>query len=179
MNGRAVRLAAVVAAVVALAGCGYALAGRGNALPADIQVIGVPAIVNQSSTPDIDRVLTDEVRREFQGKGKYRILPQATGVDAVFSATITSVALRPVAFNSSNQVSQFAIVTTANVQFKDLHGDRIIWQNPAVSVTDEYNVTTSAVPNDPTALFTQDSAAFQRMAEKFAREVVTSVFEAF
>jgi hypothetical protein len=48
-----------------------------------------------------------------------------------------------------------------------------------VTVTDEYNVTTSAVPNDPTALFSQDAAAFQRMAQKFAREVVTSVFEAF
>jgi outer membrane lipopolysaccharide assembly protein LptE/RlpB len=179
MNGRAIHLSVVVAAAALLTACGYALAGRGNALPSDIQVIGVPAIVNQSSTPDIDRVLTDEVRREFQGKGKYRILPQATGVDAVFTATITSVALRPVAFNSSNQVSQFAIVTTANVQFKDLHGDVIVWQNPAVTVTDEYNVTTSAVPNDPAALFTQDSAAFQRMAQKFAREVVTSVFEAF
>jgi hypothetical protein len=179
MKGRAARLSIVLAAGLAFAGCGYALAGRGNALPSDIHVIGVPAIVNQSTTPDIDRVLTDEVRREFQGKGKYRILPQSTGVDAVFTATITSVALRPVAFNSSNQVSQFAIVTTANVQFKDLHGNIIVWQNPAVTVTDEYNVTTSAVPNDPTALFSQDAAAFQRMAQKFAREVVTSVFEAF
>ena len=63
------------------AGCGYALAGRGNALPADIRTIGIPDLINESTYPDIDRVLTSMLRAEFQGKGRYVVQPQAAGVE--------------------------------------------------------------------------------------------------
>jgi hypothetical protein len=163
----------------AASGCGYALAGRGNSLPSYIRTIGIPAFVNQSTTPDIDRVLTDAVRVEFQGKGRYQILPEATGVDAVLTVTIANVGLQPVAFTETRQVSQYAIVTVANVEFKDLHDDKVIWSNPALRVTDAYQVTTGSEPNDVNALFSQDASAFERMSRKFAREVTTSIFEAF
>ena len=43
-----------VALTVAGAGCGYALAGRGNALPPHIRIIGVPGLTNLSTTPGIE-----------------------------------------------------------------------------------------------------------------------------
>ena len=44
-------LCCVMSAALVSAGCGYSLAGRGNALPASIRVIGVPPITNLSPSP--------------------------------------------------------------------------------------------------------------------------------
>jgi len=52
--------------------CGYALAGRGNALPDTIRIIGVPDFQNRSQYPDIDRYMTESVREEFQARGRYQ-----------------------------------------------------------------------------------------------------------
>jgi outer membrane lipopolysaccharide assembly protein LptE/RlpB len=177
---RLTALSALIVPVFCLAGaCGYALAGRGNALPAHVRSIGVPQFVNQSTTADIDRVLTDAVRAELQAKGRYLVQPEATGVDAVLVGTVTAVSLQPVAFTDSNQVSRYQILTTASIEFRDVSNNTVIWSNPSFQARDEYDVTTSETPNDPSALFRQDANALDRMARAFARTVVTSIFEAF
>ncbi len=164
---------------VSMQACGYALAGRGNTLPTYIRTIAVPQIVNHSTTPDIDRVLSDAVRREFESKGRYRVQMDTGGVDAVFTATVTSVQLQPVAFSANHQASSHQIIVTANVEFRDMHENKVLWANAGFRVTDEYADTTTSTANDPTALFTQDLNARDRLAQRFAREVVTSIFEAF
>lgn len=170
----------VATAFAALAaGCGYALAGRGNALPASIHVIGVPDFQNLSAVPNFDRALTDAVRLEFVSKGSYTIRPQATGVDAVMTGTITSVVTQPVAFTSDNQVLRNAVIVTANVEFREVATDRVIWANPSFQARDEFVVTTGESATDPTALFAQDTTALDRLAQTFARSIVTSIFEAF
>lgn len=160
-------------------GCGYALAGRGNSLPASITSIGVPDFVNQSTTPDIDRVLTEAVRAEFQTKGKYRILPDAAGVDGLLVGRVLNVILQPSAFTSQNQVSRNLIIASASIEFTEVAASRVIWANPSFQVRDEFDVTTGQSANDPTALFAQDANALDRLARSFARSVVTSIFEAF
>lgn len=179
----AIRCARVVVGIAlaacTLTGCGYALAGRSNSLPGYIKSIGVPEFINQSTTPDIDRVLTEAVRQEFQSKGRYQVQPEAAGVDAVLNGTVTSVVLMPVQFTADRQVSSYSIIVTANVEFKDLTTGKVLWSNPGFRVTDEYQVTTGTTPNDPNALFTQDADALTRLSRVFARQTVTSVFEAF
>ena len=114
---RCVRVVVGVAlAACTLTGCGYALAGRSNSLPGYIKSIGVPEFINQSTTPDIDRVLTEAVRQEFQSKGRYQVQPEAAGVDAVLTGTVTSVVLMPVQFTADRQVSSYSIIVTANVE---------------------------------------------------------------
>jgi outer membrane lipopolysaccharide assembly protein LptE/RlpB len=179
MNSRRALTTLAVAVAVAAAGCGYALAGRGNTLPTSIRSIGVPPIVNQSGLPEIDRYLVEAVRAELQSRGRYVIQPEATGVDAVFNATIASVTSQPSGFNESRQATRLQIVLTASVEFRDLQQDKVLWSNPSVRVIDEYPIASTDNPNDASALFRQYTSAYERMAAKFAREVVTSVFDAF
>jgi hypothetical protein len=175
------RFLVVVCVVGALtsAGCGYALAGRGNTLPETIVSIGIPQFVNQSIVPDLDRPMTDAVRVEFQSKGRYRILPQAQGADAVLTVRIVNVILQPVAFTAQNQVSRNAIIATAAVEFRETGTDRVIWTNPSFQVRDEYDITTGTTATDANALLTGNQNALERLSRAFARSVVTSIFEAF
>lgn len=168
----------IVALVLVSSGCGYALAGRGNTLPSTILTIGIPAFINQSPIGGIDKALTEAVTVEFQTKGKYRILPQAEGVDAVLTGRVVSVIVIPVAFTANNQVSRQALLTTAAIEFREVGADRMIWSNPSFQVREEFDVTTGAA-TDAATLLTNNTNALDRLSRSFARSVVTSIFEAF
>ena len=67
--------------------------GRGSFLPAYIKTIGVPTFVNRTTVFNLETMLTQKVRAEFIGRGKYQILPEATGVDALLTGEITAVSI--------------------------------------------------------------------------------------
>ncbi len=135
--------ALVLAISLAMSGCGYSLAGRGSFIPAYIRVIGVPQFTNKSTVFDLDRVLTQQVRQEFQSRGRYQVVPDKcevlpvvsceAGIDAVLSATITSVAFNPVAFDQNRQATRNEVIVTVNVIFSDLHTNKVVWSNPALA----------------------------------------------
>ena len=77
------RFAALVLAplvLLPLAGCGYSLAGRGSALPAHIKTIGVPLFTNATTVFDVEQTLTQRVRLEFIGRGRYKVVPDDAGI---------------------------------------------------------------------------------------------------
>lgn len=171
-------LAGLLALVTVSSSCGYALAGRGSFLPDYIRIVGVPAFVNQTSTFDLDRVLTDAVRREFAGRGRYTVQPDATNVDAVLTGTITSVRLDTTAFTTGSQASRVALVVTASFEFKDLRENKVLWSNAALQYREEYDVSTTT-GTDVAAFFGQNTNAMQRLSQNFSRSVVSSILEAF
>jgi hypothetical protein len=173
-------------AVAALAsnGCGYALAGRGNFLPAYIQTIGIPNFENHTSLFQIAQLVTDKVRTEFIGRGNYKIVPEATGTDAVLVGAITNVSILPTNFSADQQASKYTITVTANIQLRDVEKDTVLWSNPAISIREEYDATSAIsndpnLPVDPTAFFTQESNALERISSEFSRSVVSAILEAF
>lgn len=172
-------VAAVVVSAAMVSSCGYALAGRGNTLPDHIRRIGVPTFDNQSNTPDLDRVLSEAVRQEFQSKGRFIIVEEATGVDALLTGTVRPVLLTVSALTDARQASRYLITIQASVEFKDLKDNKVFWANPGLRVSDEYEVTGNLNINDPTALFSQDANALERIARAFARNLVASILEAF
>src|SRR3954463_7374043 len=89
------------------AGCGYALAGRGSFLPTDIRVVAIPPLVNRTTFFDVEQILTEKVRNEFIGRGKYKIVTDPAGADAVLNAEITSITLQPVGLTSTQLASRY------------------------------------------------------------------------
>lgn len=173
-----VALALVVA--TATAGCGYALAGRGNTLPSNVRVIGVPTFVNESTTPEIEREITDAVLAEFGSRGSLRAEPTDEGVDAVLRGTITTVRPVPMAYNSAGQATRYQLHVVARVEFINLRDNNaVIWSNPNTRFTEEYDVPPGTTADDPAAFFRQDTNALRRVAQAFARSVVTQILEAF
>jgi hypothetical protein len=176
---------AVLLAAVWSNGCGYALAGRGNFLPGYIRTIGVPAFTNLTSYFDIAQIVTDKVRTEFIGRGNYRIVPEATGADAVLVGSITGISIVPTAFSSQQQASRYVITMTASIELRDTQKNSVLWTNPSVAVREEWDATgqgTSADPAvvvDPSAFFNQETNAVERVSNEFSRTIVSAILEAF
>jgi lipopolysaccharide assembly LptE-like protein len=170
---------AVVVLSLALPGCGYSLAGRGSFLPAYIKVIGVPMFVNNTSVFDVEKRITERVRSELIGRGKYKVQPDTVAVDGILSGEILSITLAPAAFTAQVQASRYVLTLTAKIEFKDVKADKVLWSNPVMQFREEFDVTNTATAADPSAFFGQDVNALDRLATEFARSVVSAILEAF
>ena len=166
---------------LATTGCGYALAGRGSFLPTDIRVVGIPQLVNRTTYFDVEQILTQKIRNEFIGRGKYRVVPEATGADAVLNAEITSITLSPVAFTATQLASRYQFVLTMKVDFVDNRVNKSLWANDAYSFTGEYDLTSGTGDSTINAatFVDQQLSSFDRIANDIARTVVTAIVEAF
>jgi hypothetical protein len=164
---------------VCATGCGYALAGRGSFLPSYIQRIGVPTFVNRTTIFNLETILTQKVRGEFIGRGKYQILPESTGVDALLTGEVTAVSITPVSFTTQQLASRYALTMTARIELRDLRENKVLWENPSVMFRQEYDATTGRDATDPAAFFQQDTNTVERISTEFARTIVSAILEAF
>jgi len=172
---------ALVLVAIMMSGCGYALAGRGSFLPADIRVVGIPLLENRTPIQRIDQAITEKVRTEFISRGKYQIVSGTGGAHAVLSGAILSFVSQPVGLDQQlASASRYRFTVTMRVQFTDSRNSEVLWSNEALTFSEEYDVRTrSGTQLEPTVLIEQEGPAVDRLATDLARYVVSSILEAF
>jgi hypothetical protein len=173
------RGAAMLVSSVALPGCGYSLAGRGSFLPASIKIIGIPSFVNNTSLFEVEKRITEKVRSEFIGRGRYTIKPDANAVDALLTGEISSIIVSPAAITEDRQASRYVITVATKIEFKDVKADKVLWSNPYLTFREDYELSNTASVTDPTAFLGQDVNALDRLATELARSIVSAILEAF
>ena len=176
---RLAALTALCAAAAVASGCGYALAGRGSFLPDYVKTVGIPTFTNQTTVFNAETILSEKVRREFIGRGKYTVLPQSTGVDAVLTGEIASITVAPASFTAGQIASNYTITMVARVELRDLHQNKVLWENSSLVFRQDYEAQSGASAVDPAAFFGQDANALDRMSTEFAKTIVSSILEAF
>jgi len=161
-------------------GCGYALAGRGSFLPDYIRVVGIPQFENRSSFSQVEQILTDKVRAEFIGRGKYTVVSDPTGSDAVLSGEVLALSVQPVGFTEQQLASRYLLTWTMKVAFTDARTNEVLWSNDALTFRGEYELSTRGNTAIEGAIFVdQERSSVDRIASDVARSVVTSILEAF
>lgn len=172
----------VLAVAVLSSSCGYALAGRGSFLPANIRSIGVPLLENRTPYTRIEQVITGKIRTEFidRSSGKYQIVPAAAGVDAVLSGAITGLVTQAVGLTNQQLASRQRFTVTLRIQLTDSRSGQVLWSNETLTFTEEYDLKTGTNGQiDSTVLLEQEGPAVERLATDLARTVVTAILEAF
>ena len=170
---------ALVIAAALNAGCGYALAGRGSFLPEYIRVVGIPPLENRT-TFQVDQLITERIRTEFIGRGKYTVVPTETGTQAVLTGAITSVTVQPVGFTEEQFASRYLFTLTMSVAFTDATTNEVLWSNDALTFRGEYDLQTrSNVALEGAAFSDRERQSMERISTDVARTVVTAILEAF
>lgn len=157
------------------AGCGYHTAGHVNVLPKSIQTIAVPAFVNQTSTYKIEQRLTADVIRELVTRTRYRIVdhPDAAA-DATLHGTVVSTYTTPLTYDSqTGRAASVLVIVSMKVVLDDKAG-KVLFQNPTYLFREQYQVT-----SDLNTFFEEDSPAFERLSQDFARTLVSNILEGF
>lgn len=141
--------------------------------------IGIPTFGNHTTVFNLETMLTEKVRSEFIGRGKYRILPEDAGADAVLTGDVVSVSVTPASFTSQQLASRYVIAMTASIQLRDKRDNKVLWENPSLSFRQEYEASSSGVVADPNAFLSQEANALERVNAEFARTIVSSILESF
>lgn len=160
--------------VFLLPGCGYHLAGTGSSLPQHIKVVGVPIFQNNTQGYQVEQKITSAINTLLIQRGKYKVIPEEQGADAVLNGTITSVSLVPVTFNANGQANEYNVIISAKVTFTDEIDKKILFTNPGFTFRGQY-----AIDQSQLAFFDRQSQAVDEIAKDFAESVVSAILEGF
>lgn len=156
-------------------GCGYHTAGHVAQLPANVRTIAVPAFKNQTLTYRIEQTLTASVMREFTTRTRYHVISDpGEDADAVLRGTVLSTVASPLTYDTaSGRVASVLVVVSLKVVLTDRNG-KVLYQNPAYLFREQYEVS-----QDLASFFEEDSPAFRRLSQDFARTLVSNILEGF
>jgi hypothetical protein len=170
----------VMAAGVGAASCGYALAGRGSFLPDYIRTLGIPMFTNTTPYQLVEQVFTVKVRLEFQSSRRYTVLPTDQGVDGIVRGEISSITTQPVSLTDAQLASRYRVTVVVKIAFEDVKQQKTLWENPALSFSDEYELANPGTSGaDVSAFIGNERVAMDRLSTDFARSVVSAILEAF
>jgi len=176
----ALKLVPALATAAVGTACGYTLAGRGSFLPDYIRSIGIPLFQNRTPYLTVELVFTEKVRVEFQSRGRFTIQPAEAGADGIVLGDIVGISLAPVGFTDAQLATRYRFTVTVSVKFDDATQKKTLWENPALSFSDEYDLSSRLSGGlDARAFLESERAAIDRLATDFARSVVSSILEAF
>jgi outer membrane lipopolysaccharide assembly protein LptE/RlpB len=164
----------VVGCWLLIAGCGYALVGRGSVLDPSIRTINIPTFVNRTTRVEIEQRLTQAVAEEFVSRGRLTLMSDPKDAHAILRGSIDTFNLTPVGFDQG-RATQYQISITANIELLDHRNeDKVLWKNDQYRFVENYEVTP-----DNTNAFDQESRAIQEIAVRFAESLVANLLEGF
>jgi outer membrane lipopolysaccharide assembly protein LptE/RlpB len=167
-------LAALLSFAAALSGCGYALVGRGSTLPETVRVIRFETLANETSRVAVEQRVSREIARELSTRGRFEVRADSQGADAELFGAVTQFDLYPVAFDGEGRAREYQVAVTARVTLRTLPDERVLWENPSYTFRDNYSL-----PLGAESYADRENEAIDRVAERFAASLVSSVLEGF
>ena len=154
--------------------CGYTLVGRGSSLPESIKVVQFTTLENRTPQVELEQRFSAAINRELVSRGRFKVQAGADGANAVLTGTVLAFNLYPVAFDAQGRATDYQVQVTANVSLKTLPDDKPLWENPAFTFRDNYQFSAT------TASYTDlINDAIDRVSDRFAQSLVTSLLEGF
>ncbi|HEX5830534.1 MAG TPA: LptE family protein [Gemmatimonadaceae bacterium] len=127
--------------LLALAGCRWGYGFSGGGLPANIRTVAVLPFDNRTASPDVQRDLTELLRRQVENRLALRDAPPDRA-DAIVRGTIVRYELDvPVAFSAEPGQATTArrrLALVVDVEIVDQRNDRTLWQRRGLSAEGEY-----------------------------------------
>jgi outer membrane lipopolysaccharide assembly protein LptE/RlpB len=174
-DGRAARRSSAAAMLflgcaLALSGCGYRLSGMNTFLPERIHVIMIAPFENRTQRPEIEQRVTEQVARELAKRGRYRVVSDRKGADALLEGAITEYRSTPVQLDAQGRATRLETVVTLQATLRDLQSEAVLWSQSGLVFREQYDVQAEVL---------EENLALDQIAEGAAEALVNSMFEGF
>jgi outer membrane lipopolysaccharide assembly protein LptE/RlpB len=166
--------AALALAVLALSGCGYALVGRGSNLPADVRSVYLKPIENRTPRQTVEQILTRAIADEMVKRQRFKLTASREGADAELSGAVIGFGATPVTFDQAGRATSYEITLTAQIAFKRISDDKVLWRNNHYAYSESYPVDPSG-----SAYFDRENQAIESAAKRFSQSMVSDLLEGF
>jgi hypothetical protein len=128
---------------------------------------------NMTTRFELDVKLTQSVIDELVARGKVEVTGDTEGADAILAGEISAFNVNPIAFSDQNTADRYNITIVAKIVLRDVANQKVIFSNPSYVYQDEYEVPQG------TSFETWETQALSKVAEKFARSLVSTLLEGF
>ena len=169
-------LAILVAGMFAMAGCGYHTSGHMVRLPSDIHTIYVPMFQNTTQTFRVEQTLTAAVVQELRSRTEFRVVTTNDGdtADATLKGLVNYTSNAPLTYDSvTGRISSSVVTIGMKVSLVSKSG-KVLWDNPNYTYREQYQVS-----RDVASFFDESNPAFLRIANEFAKSLVSNIVEAY
>lgn len=133
---RPVALALAFALAAAAGGCGYTLS---SVLPSHIKTLAVPVFANNTVEFGLSDDVTQAIVNGFLADRRLRIVGEREA-DSVLRGTIVTYKNQVFGYTRQERATQYEIVLTVKVSFRDMVKNRDLWKEDALTVRTTYNV---------------------------------------
>lgn len=128
---------------------------------------------NMTTRFELDVKLTQGVIDELVARGKVEVTSNSEKADALLVGEITSFNVNPIGFSRQDTADRYNITVVAKIIMRDLANQKVIFSNPSFVYVEEYEVPQG------TSFETWETQAISKVAEKFARSLVSTILEGF
>jgi TolB-like protein len=156
-----------------LPGCGYRVVGSGSTLPEHIKIIAVLPFENNTTRPEIEQRVTEEVAKEFSRRRRYDVVTDRAAADAVLEGAIASYRTTPVLFTEAGRATRVEAVVSIRATMRDTENDEVLWSQSGLIFKEQFDVPETG------EFFDQESVALDDIARGAAGALVTSILEGF
>lgn len=146
---RACRAAMAALLALAVAGCGYRLAGLGDHVPAHASSIAIKPFANRTRERGLDVALQRAIEEEFRRRGPLAVVDDPGG-DLVLSGTIRRFSSPAVAFGTGDEAVRYQGILQVSVRLTDRSSGRVLYKSTALQETLDFAATPGVlVPTSP------------------------------
>lgn len=123
------------------AGCGYQFSGGGT-LPRGVQKISLAEIDNETLDVGTEKQLQWALEQEFRKRGNTIV---DEGGEGVLNVTMRQLDLRPLSFDSQDQVLEYELILLLDAQLTHRETGQLLWQANNMRVTTDYEAVPQVV----------------------------------
>jgi outer membrane lipopolysaccharide assembly protein LptE/RlpB len=174
LGGYALLLGAGLALAGALTGCGYALVGRGTNIPEDIREVFLSPFENRTQRQQVDQFVTESIAQELVTRRRFAVVGDRSEADADLSGAVTAFGLTPISFDNQGRATAYEISITAQVLFRRVPGDEVVWRAENYVFRETYEVELGEA-----GFLDLEEQAIRGAAERFAETMVSDLLEGF
>lgn len=164
----------LAAAALTAAGCGYALMGRGSNIPEEIRSVYLAPIENRTQRSQVEQFLTQSIAEEMVKRRRFDLVNSQEGADAKLSGAVTAFGVTPITFDTDGRATEYEISITAQVEFRRLDTDDVLWSNSRYLFRENYPVDATS-----TDYLDRENQAIESAAERFAEIMVSDLLIGF
>ena len=164
----------IAVAALPLAGCGYALVGRGTNIPDSIDSVYLSPLENETRRSEVEQILTRALAEELVSRRRFTVVNDEGTADGIIDGAVIGFDATPMIFDDQGRATEYQITITARMRFRDRAADTVLWQNDRYVYKESYPVEPSEQD-----YFDREKLAIEEAAGKFARTVVIDLLEGF
>ena len=153
--------------------CGYRVASK-NRLGPDIQKISVLPLKNETTTFEVEQILTRSLVRAFVERSSFTLVNDPADADAVLTGVVSALNANPVVFGQETFGSTFLVTLNARVELRDRKTGKALFKNNNYVFREQYVINV-----DVKNFFSELNPALGRIAEDFSSSIVSTILEGY